>query len=147
MKKYLGSVRAIQQSGATAPNYYDTEEGLFSYASTDLLDGWVTHLTKSDRYIYNFPPPGPGDEFGGGIMLHQLLYDDCKKAKYQCIDSSNNYGYENIIKFRMPVPQYASWHIINGPIDRIISGSIMIKIYDCYRPMKEPEVTWFQVIN
>ena len=145
MMMNLGHQQMDQQNNVNAPNYGHSEEGQNSYASTDLLSGIVKHYTKGDRRWYNCPN-SPLAEFRKGFVAHQILFSDAEKAMYEALDAHFTPGQENIVRFKLPVPIYASFHVINGPPGQEVSGSVWIKFFDCYRVYPVPTVTWFTLL-
>ena len=118
--------------------------GQFCYAGTDMLNSWHSHLNKQDRKSFNKLPTG--DEFGRGSVAHVFSHGDCRAARYEPLDCLNTHGHEGIVRFRVPVTPRASFHIINGPIQAIMSQAKFIKYFDCYRPMSCPELWWFEIM-
>lgn len=102
------------------------------------------HYFKRDRKIFNHPHTHK--EFSNGFVAHQLLFRDCEAARYVPLSATNSPGLENIVKFKIPVPVYASFHVVNGPPGQTISGSVWINTFDCYRVNPVPKVTWFTLV-
>ena len=57
------------------------------------------------------------------------------------------WGLEHIIKSRFPMIPFAARTVINGPARTPITDQIIIKDFDCFRPMEEAEVWWFEIVE
>jgi hypothetical protein len=51
---------------------------------------------------------------------------------------------ENFLRSRLPIPIYASDHIIWGPRGDEFTGMIIIRFFDHYQPLLVPQVWWFE---
>jgi hypothetical protein len=110
------------------------------YASTDYLNGYISHFCKGDRRMFNMPPSG---EHSHGVQAHFLSNRDCMEARPECLDSYHTWGHESIVRFRLPIQQQAAVHIITGQMTSVCRDMKIIKIFDHYRPKPVPEVWWF----
>lgn len=119
---------------------------MHAYAGTDHFGAQTCHMMKTDRQVFN--RPGVGDDgFQLGHSLYFIRHQEIRRARYSAISSMNTWGQEHIIKFRFPGLPYSAMHVINGPAMTPLSGMIMIKHYDCFRPMPQAEVWWFEILE
>ena len=99
-----------------------------------------SHHSKDDRAsYYDFEC---NDEYGRDAVLHVLHNRDVKEAIWDSFNEQSG-DQDKLIRMILPLPIFASFHVVHGPADRPLSHAKFIKYFDRYRPIKDPEVWWF----
>jgi len=137
----------FRTSGNDVPAAHKSEVGKFAYASANLLQSLEGHMRKQHRRKFNMPGYGLSDGFQEGIRAYQFDHRELHEACYEAISSTSAWGLEHIVKCRFPMIPFAAWNVINGPAETPFTDMIIIKDYDCFRPMEEAEVWWFEVLD
>ena len=134
-------------SGNDIPDRDLAEVGKFAYASADLLQSQAGHMMKRHRRKFNMQGYGYSDGFQEGMRLYQFHNRELREARCEAISSGRSWGLEHIIKSRFPMIPFAARTVINGPARTPITDMIIIKDFDCFRPMEEAEVWWFEIVK
>ena len=103
------------------------------------------HHNKEDRAKYYCSRNSSWTlyEFIKGCNHHYFRYNDLKNARVRPFNE-NDEDQENLLRSRLPLPIYASDHIIGGPRGDEFTGMIIIRFFDHYRPLLVPQVWWFE---
>ena len=143
----IGLYRTFLVSGNDIPNYDLAEVGKFGYASADLLQSQAGHMRKQHRKKFHMPGWNFSDGFQEAMRLYQFHIRELREARCEAISSNSTWGLEHIIKSRFPMIPFAARTVINGPARTPITDQIIIKDFDCFRPMEEAEVWWFEIVE
>lgn len=104
-----------------------------------MIQAIVFHLTKTDRKHFH----GIGMEFGNGQVIQQLENDMVIKSVWEPFNQSTTNN-EQMLRSRLPIPQKSSIHMIHGSVTRPITGGVLIKYFDEYRPLRNGDIWYFE---
>lgn len=101
-------------------------------------------MEKDDRAHYYNPQADNWQhyEFNKGANHHLFRWKDLDKGHVYSFDNGYE-GFEKLLRSRLPIPIYASDHIIWGDLGDEFTGMKIIRFFDNYRPLLVPEVWWF----
>ena len=110
-----------------------------------MISNFASHIRKNKRAIYNDPrsPDGRPSEYNDNCIHHLFKFDALYAAWAEHFDLDLG-DQSRLLRSRLPIVIYASDHIIWGRPGREFLDMRIIQYYDNGKPLKEPEVWYFQ---
>jgi hypothetical protein len=138
----------IEQQGLQPYAQYPSvnhRQGDHCYASSNMGHNLASHIRKNRRSIYHDPrrPDGRPLEYNGNCIHHLIKFEALYAgwAEHFDLDLGNQ---SRLLRSRLPIEIYASDHIIWGKPGREFLDMRIIRYFDNGKPLKEPEIWFFQ---
>ena len=91
---------------------------------------------KDEARQRHYDPANPhGGEHGHGFTLHCILNSDARKVHTIPLSTHNTPGHRHIVRWRMPPPTNATFHVVRGHASTPFSGATFIAYGNDYCPI------------